>query len=66
MLQSKHALERHRFFPYIAWATVVLFALFVYSIVQDLNATTSALKASTTKLETAAKLPPAEITDFSR
>ncbi|MBP9717229.1 MAG: hypothetical protein KBD44_00760 [Candidatus Pacebacteria bacterium] len=66
MLQSKHSLERHRFFPYIAWAVVLGFSLFVYTIVQDLKRTSQELSETTTRLEAQLKVKPEEITDFTR
>jgi hypothetical protein len=33
----QHTLEKHRFFPYIAWATVISFALFTYTLAMDLQ-----------------------------
>lgn len=66
MLQSKHSLERHPFFPYIAWTLVLGFSLFVYTIVQDLRAVTAELSETATRLEAQANTPPDQITDFSR
>jgi len=51
MLQSKHSLERHPFFPYIAWTVVVGFSLFVYTIVQDLQEISRELGETATRLE---------------
>lgn len=66
MLQSKHSIERHPFFPYIAWFLVLIFSLFVYTIVQDLRNTTRDLEQVATRLELQANTPPEEITDFNR
>lgn len=66
MLQSKHSLERHRFFPFIAWAVVFGFSLFVYTIVQDLRSTSRELSETTTRLEAQLQVTPEEITDFKR
>lgn len=66
MLQSKHSLERHKFFPIIAWAVVFGFSLFVYTIVQDLQRTSHELSETTTRLEAQLKVAPEEITDFRR
>jgi len=66
MMQSKQALERHKFFPYIAWALIIGFSLFVYTIVQDLRKTTSELQSVATRLELHANTPAEEITDFER
>lgn len=66
MLQSKHSLERHRFFPIIAWTVVLGFSLFVYTIVQDLRETSRELGETTTRLEKQLSKPPEEITDFLR
>lgn len=66
MLQSKQSLERHRFFPHIAWTVVIGFSFFVYTIVQDLVETSQNLSETTSRLETQVSTPPEEITDFSR
>ncbi len=66
MLQSKHSLERHKFFPIIAWVVVLGFSLFVYTIVQDLRRTSQELSETTTRLEAQLKVAPEEITDFKR
>ncbi|MFN3188104.1 MAG: hypothetical protein ACK42D_00960 [Candidatus Paceibacteria bacterium] len=66
MLQSKHSLERHRFFPYIAWTMVIGFSIFVYTIVQDLRKTSRELGETAARLEARVNTPPQEITDFVR
>lgn len=66
MLQSKHSLERHKFFPVIAWITVLGFSLFVYTIVQDLRRTSQELSETTSRLEAQLKVSPEEITNFNR
>jgi hypothetical protein len=66
MMRSKHSLERHPFFPYIAWTIVIGFALFVYTIVQDLLVISAEIGESSAWLEARATTPPSQITDFSR
>ncbi len=63
---SKHALEKHRFFPYIAWTLVIGFAFFVYTIVIDLKETSLELSETTARLEMQAKTAPEDLTDFKR
>jgi len=65
MLQSRHSLERHKFFPYIAWSLVLGFSLFVYTIVQDLRVATAELSVITERLERNIATPPSEIFDFN-
>lgn len=36
-MDKKMTLEHHRIFPYIAWATVISFALFTYTLAMDLQ-----------------------------
>jgi len=66
MLQSKHSLERHKFFPFIAWVMVIGFSLFVYTIVQDLHRTSQELGQTASRLEAQLQVAPEEITDFTR
>ena len=33
----EHTLEKHKFFPYIAWTTVIAFAVFTYSLATNLQ-----------------------------
>jgi hypothetical protein len=48
---GERTLEKYKFFPYIAWALCIGFALFVYNLVLDLQATTMALTTTTTSYE---------------
>ena len=48
---SKFSLEKQRIFPYLAWITVFLFSLFIYSITLELKKTTSDLEIRSAKLE---------------
>jgi len=66
MKQSKYVLEQHRFFPIIAWLTIIGFSLYVYFLVQDLQKSTTELHNIASRLEHYAKTPPLEIEDFSR
>jgi len=66
MLQSNKSLEGHKFFPFVAWTLVIGFALFVYTIVQDLRQTSRELSETASRLEARANTSPDQITDFSR
>ena len=46
-------LEKYKVFPYIAWATVIGFALLVLNITMELRAAASDLRQSTSNLESA-------------
>jgi hypothetical protein len=48
---SKHSLEKHKFFPIVAWLLVIGFSLFVLTIVRDLKETSASLEASAKSLE---------------
>lgn len=48
---QKFVLEKSKFFPYIAWATLIGFTVFVYSLALNLQASTQNLKTTTEKLE---------------
>ncbi len=47
-----NALERHKFFPYIAWTTVILFALFVGHLTMTISQQISSLGERAVTLET--------------
>jgi hypothetical protein len=63
---NKFVLEKYRAFPYIAWALVISFALFVFALVQELQTVTTDLGLMTAQLETQVKTTPSEITGFDR
>jgi len=65
-MQSKRALESYKVFPIIAWTLVIGFSIFVYTLVQELQATTTELAIISDRLEEQANTPPNELTDFSR
>lgn len=44
-------LEKHRFFPYIAWGIVCGFTFFVYTLIIELQAVTADLGAQTAQTE---------------
>lgn len=48
---GERTLEKYKIFPYIAWATCLGFAIFVYAITVQLNEATENLSKSTTQLE---------------
>jgi len=64
MLTSKFALEKYRVFPYIAWAIVFCFSLFVYHLTQTLADATHDLGMAKIALENDVLLPVASI-DFN-
>lgn len=35
---QKFALEKYRFFPYVAWGTIIIFSLFVYTVTKNVSA----------------------------
>ena len=43
----KHALEKHRAFPLIAWATFIAFAVFVFYLTIELQTKAEELSAHT-------------------
>lgn len=47
----RFTLESYRIFPYIAWTTFILFALFVYMITLDLKQAINDLQTTTANLE---------------
>jgi len=47
---SKRSLERYKIFPYVAWALTIVFALFVYKIVLELQDVTTQLASQTDAL----------------
>lgn len=49
---GERTLEKYRFFPYVAWAVFIGFALFVYSLVLELQATAEALVTTNASYET--------------
>ena len=46
-------LEAYKIFPYVAWILVIGFALYVFSLATELQATTSNLSEDTSYLENA-------------
>lgn len=49
---GERTLEKYRFFPYVAWAVFIGFALFVYSLVLELQATAESLVTTSASYET--------------
>ena len=43
----KHTLEGSKWFPYIAWGTVVIFALFTYNLLSGIKESILVLEAKT-------------------
>ena len=60
------ALETFRVFPYIAWALVIVFALFVYKIAVELQTVANDLKIQTAQIQKQVNTPVSDITDFER
>ena len=56
-MSTKYALEKYRFFPYVAWGTVILFAGFVYHLTVTLYEVTSDLRTSQAELEAQVQMP---------
>jgi hypothetical protein len=48
-------LEGHKFFPYIAWGALVLFSLFTYNLVLNLQASFDELEKQTNSNVTASR-----------
>lgn len=44
-------LEKHKLFPYIAWALIILFALFTIKLALDLQTSTNRISTRTEQLE---------------
>lgn len=59
-------LESHRLFPIIAWAVVLGFVFFVYTLVDDLQAKAEGLREQNQTLGQNASLEVKNIQDFSR
>lgn len=47
----KQTLESHKAFPYIAWGTIILFALFVFNMAVNLQDDLTQLNNSVTRME---------------
>lgn len=62
-LSSSRTLESYRIFPYIAWATFIFFALFVYNITLELKEVTENLQRTTYSLEAKVDQQAGQIAD---
>ena len=51
-LGPERKLEAFKIFPYVAWMLIIFFALFVYKITTELNATAAELEETTSSLQT--------------
>lgn len=51
-LGPERKLEAFKIFPYVAWMLIIFFALFVYKITTELNATASELEETSQSLQT--------------
>lgn len=60
------ALESYKIFPFIAWTLIIGFALFVYSMIMELKASTERLSARTELLEQHVRTAPGSIVDFEQ
>lgn len=47
----QHTLENHKLFPYIAWATVISFAFFTYTLAMELQSDLDNLNESVDGIE---------------
>lgn len=63
---QQFVLEKHKFFPYIAWAIIGGFALFVYHLSLNMATTAISLDDSSSRLEALVKTPVEDVTDFTR
>ncbi|MEM9337030.1 MAG: hypothetical protein AAGA35_04210 [Patescibacteria group bacterium] len=61
---GERTLEKYSIFPYVAWATFVGFAIFVYGITVQLNEATVNLSESTKRLQTVVDSNLSEVEDF--
>lgn len=59
----KHTIESHRLFPYIAWATVISFAYFTYTLAANLQTDLDDLNQSVDRVEQSLNDLKAERTD---
>jgi hypothetical protein len=59
-------LESHRFFKYMAWLLVFIFAYFVYTLAMDLRAATDHIGAKSRNLQEKVSTDVNEIKDFSQ
>ncbi len=55
-------LEASKFFPYVAWSTVLLFSLLTYNLVRELQISVAALEQQTneTQLQLDTSIPAKE------
>ena len=59
-----HKLENFRIFPVVAWLLFIGFAVFAWTITEQLRATTENLEATTSHLQNLANTNPEDIEDF--
>jgi hypothetical protein len=64
MNQTNRKIETLKIFPYIAWTTVILFALFVYNLTVETREALKNLEYSVSQLESKVNTPVNEIEDF--
>lgn len=64
MIQTNQKIETLRFFPFFAWATVILFAFFVYQLTMELKDVVTDLQQSVSRLEEKVNTPAGEIENF--
>lgn len=60
-MTTRHTLERHRYFPIIAWALVIGFAYFVFTLTIELRATAHDLAAEQATLHTYTTHNPTDV-----
>ncbi len=48
-------LEASKFFPYVAWSTILLFSLLTYNLVRELQVSVAALEQQTNETQTELK-----------
>lgn len=64
MNQTNRKIETLKIFPYIAWTTVILFALFVYNLTIETREALKNLEYSVSQLESKVNTPINDIEDF--
>lgn len=63
-IKNEKALESYKIFPYVAWGLVIIFAVFVYNITNDLKQVTKDLQEQANYIQQKIDTPVDKITDF--
>ncbi len=59
---QKFVLEKSKFFPMIAWGTIVMFSVFVFGLALNLRLVAADLKQSTENLESISRQQATSVT----